>query len=125
MSANGDTISVPTTPSKIIVGFAFGRVFRACSICYSRCACRLHKLREWFPGVPTMALTATATPRVQKDIITNLHMSNACVFSQSFNRSNLFYEVRPKKGDKKVTAFPARALVVFLCQAHCWRRVSC
>jgi len=49
-----------------------------------------------------MALTATATPRVRKDILTNLHMTKACAFSQSFNRVNLYYEVRPKKSDKKV-----------------------
>ena len=45
---------------------------------------------------PVIALTATATPKVQHDIQKNLGMSDAAVFKSSFNRSNLFYEVRPK-----------------------------
>jgi len=43
-----------------------------------------------------MALTATATPKVQKDIQKNLNMQNAQVFISSFNRPNLYYEIRPK-----------------------------
>lgn len=46
--------------------------------------------------VPVMALTATATPKVQKDIQKNLGMADASVFISSFNRTNLYYEVRPK-----------------------------
>ncbi|MEH0007739.1 MAG: ATP-dependent DNA helicase RecQ [Flavobacteriales bacterium] len=45
---------------------------------------------------PIIALTATATPKVQEDIQKNLGMVNAAVFKDSFNRPNLFYEVRPK-----------------------------
>ena len=45
---------------------------------------------------PMIALTATATPKVQHDIQKNLGMMKATVFSSSFNRSNLYYEVRPK-----------------------------
>jgi len=45
---------------------------------------------------PLIALTATATPKVQHDIQKNLGMLNATVFKSSFNRSNLYYEVRPK-----------------------------
>ena len=45
---------------------------------------------------PLIALTATATPKVQMDIQKNLGMSDAVVFKSSFNRSNLFYEIRPK-----------------------------
>ncbi|WP_290376627.1 RecQ family ATP-dependent DNA helicase, partial [Duncaniella muris] len=45
---------------------------------------------------PMIALTATATPKVQHDIQKNLGMQNAKVFKSSFNRSNLYYEVRPK-----------------------------
>ncbi len=46
--------------------------------------------------VPVIGLTATATPKVQEDILKNLDMSNAVTFKASFNRPNLFYEVRTK-----------------------------
>jgi len=46
--------------------------------------------------IPVMALTATATPKVQLDIQKNLGMTDAKVFKSSFNRPNLFYDVRPK-----------------------------
>lgn len=45
---------------------------------------------------PVIALTATATPKVQHDIQKNLGMQNAEIFKSSFNRANLYYEVRPK-----------------------------
>ena len=45
---------------------------------------------------PVIALTATATPKVQHDIQKNLGMLNASVYKSSFNRANLYYEVRPK-----------------------------
>ena len=48
---------------------------------------------------PIIALTATATPKVQHDIQKNLAMTNATVFKSSFNRPNLYYEVRPKTKD--------------------------
>jgi len=47
-------------------------------------------------AAPLIALTATATPKVQHDIQKNLGMLNATVFKSSFNRANLYYEVRPK-----------------------------
>ena len=46
--------------------------------------------------IPMIALTATATPKVQEDIIKNLGMREAQLFKASFNRPNLYYEVRPK-----------------------------
>ncbi len=49
--------------------------------------------------VPIIALTATATPKVQLDIQKNLNMMNASIFKSSFNRPNLYYEVRPKSRD--------------------------
>ncbi|MGM9803675.1 MAG: DNA helicase RecQ [Muribaculaceae bacterium] len=48
---------------------------------------------------PVIALTATATPKVQHDIQKNLGMTNVTVFKSSFNRPNLYYEVRPKTKD--------------------------
>ena len=48
------------------------------------------------PKVPILTLTASATPKVQQDIIKNLGMENANTFISSFNRPNLYYEVRPK-----------------------------
>ncbi len=47
-------------------------------------------------NIPIIALTATATPKVQEDILKNLSINDAKVFKASFNRPNLFYEVRPK-----------------------------
>ncbi|KAM3870622.1 recQ-like DNA helicase BLM [Diretmus argenteus] len=61
---------------------------------------RLHELRQKFPQVPIMALTATATPRVQKDILNQLQMTRPQVFTMSFNRTNLKYYVLPKKPKK-------------------------
>ncbi|PIE87794.1 MAG: DNA helicase RecQ [Bacteroidetes bacterium] len=46
--------------------------------------------------VPVIALTATATPKVRQDIIKNLEMNDATLYKSSFNRKNLYYEVRPK-----------------------------
>lgn len=47
-------------------------------------------------SVPIMALTATATPKVQEDIIKILQLEKAQIFASSFNRPNLYYEIRPK-----------------------------
>ena len=49
--------------------------------------------------VPIIGLTATATPKVQEDILKNLSMTDARTFKASFNRANLFYDVRPKTKD--------------------------
>ena len=50
-------------------------------------------------NIPIMALTATATKKVQEDIIKNLRMENPQIFKASFNRSNLYYEVRAKTAE--------------------------
>jgi ATP-dependent DNA helicase RecQ len=62
---------------------------------------RLRPIIDKVGNVPVMALTATATPKVQQDIQKNLGMLNANVFKSSFNRANLYYEVRPKQNVNK------------------------
>ena len=57
---------------------------------------QLDVLRERFPDVPIMALTATATTAVKQDIVKSLQIPNVLVFQMSFNRPNLTYEVRAK-----------------------------
>lgn len=57
---------------------------------------QLHRLRATFPTVPMMALTATATARVRQDIVQQLQLTEPGIFVASFNRPNLYYEVRPK-----------------------------
>jgi len=58
-----------------------------------------HIIDDIDPGLPIIALTATATQKVQEDIIKNLHIQGANVFKASFNRPNLFYEVKHKTKD--------------------------
>lgn len=48
------------------------------------------------PNIPVVALTATATPKVQSDIVKNLGLRNPEIFISSFNRDNLYYEIKPK-----------------------------
>lgn len=68
---------------------------------------------------PIVALTATATPKVQHDIQKNLGMMDAVVFKSSFNRSNLYYEVRPKTQDvdkdivKYIKSNPGKSGIVY------------
>ncbi|HYG52700.1 MAG TPA: DNA helicase RecQ [Flavobacteriales bacterium] len=57
---------------------------------------RLRPMFDRIGNVPIMALTATATPKVQADVQKNLGMMDATLFKASFNRANLFYEVQPK-----------------------------
>ncbi|MCE2733550.1 MAG: DNA helicase RecQ [Flammeovirgaceae bacterium] len=62
---------------------------------------RIKTMIQQLGNLPVIALTATATPKVQLDIQRNLQMEEADVFISSFNRKNLYYEVRPKKETKK------------------------
>ncbi len=62
---------------------------------------RIKSILEQLGNISVIALTATATPKVQLDIQKNLDMENAKLFQTSFNRDNLYYEVRPKQQAKK------------------------
>ena len=62
---------------------------------------RIRPIVEEIGKAPIIALTATATPKVQNDIQKNLEMLDAQVFKSSFNRPNLYYEVRPKVDQQK------------------------
>lgn len=62
---------------------------------------RIKSIIKDLGNIPIVALTATATPKVQLDIKKNLEMEDAAVFQSSFNRTNLIYEVKPKKQAKK------------------------
>ena len=66
----------------------------------------LKDLREDFPSVPVIALTATATVKVREDIVRHLKLENAKLFQSSFNRENLIYHVWPKQNTfKTLTQF--------------------
>ena len=56
----------------------------------------MNRLKRDYPGIPLIALTATANDRVKRDILDNLGMRDCLTLTQSFNRPNLKYEVRPK-----------------------------
>lgn len=62
---------------------------------------KIKTIVEMLGNPPVIALTATATPKVQVDIQKNLQMEDAVLYKSSFNRKNLYYEVRPKTGAKK------------------------
>ena len=62
---------------------------------------RIRNIIEEISVAPIIALTATATPKVQSDIIRNLGMTDATVFKSSFNRPNLYYEIRDKQDPKR------------------------
>ncbi len=59
----------------------------------------LTRLKRDFPGVPRIALTATADPRTRADILLALDMADAAVFASSFHRSNLHIAAQPKNGE--------------------------
>ncbi|MDA3886599.1 MAG: ATP-dependent DNA helicase [Candidatus Delongbacteria bacterium] len=58
---------------------------------------KLNQLKEHFPNTPLIALTSTAIPQVQNDIIRQLNMENSKLYKTSVNRKNLLYRVMPKK----------------------------
>mgnify|MGYP002515750498 CR=1 FL=1 len=67
---------------------------------------RIRPIADEIGKAPIIALTATATPKVQNDIIKNLGIRDACVFKSSFDRPNLYYEIRDKiDQDKDIIRF--------------------
>ncbi len=58
---------------------------------------QLAVLREKYPQVPMIALTATANPKVREDIVSQLKLKEPSIYCASFDRKNLYYEIRPKK----------------------------
>ncbi|MBR5103578.1 MAG: DNA helicase RecQ [Bacteroidales bacterium] len=62
---------------------------------------RIRNIVEEIGLAPIIALTATATPKVQSDILKNLGMPDATIFKSSFNRPNLYYEIRDKSDPKR------------------------
>jgi len=58
---------------------------------------KLNLLKTNFPTVPLIALTSTAIPQVQNDIVNQLNMAAPKIYRSSLNRKNLFYQIRPKK----------------------------
>ncbi|KAJ7684805.1 DNA helicase [Mycena polygramma] len=68
----------------------------------------LHTLRDDYPDVPIMALTATADPKTVDDILARLQLQNPAVFRQSFNRTNLYYAVLPKRSLDDMVSFIKR-----------------
>ena len=78
----------------------------------------LDLLRTYFPGVPVMALTATANPRVRDDIIKHLRLAGGKLFQSSFDRANLTYRVAQKKKAfdqllAEVRARPQASVIVY------------
>ena len=79
---------------------------------------RIRTIIEDIGVAPVIALTATATPKVQSDIIRNLGMMNATVFKSSFNRPNLYYEIRDKSDPKRdiikyIKQHPGRSGIIY------------
>ncbi|MEO1450712.1 MAG: DNA helicase RecQ, partial [Bacteroidota bacterium] len=64
---------------------------------------RIREILGHLGNVPVIALTATATPKVRQDILHNLQIKGAEVFLTSFNRHNLYYEIRPKVNSSHAT----------------------
>ena len=78
-----------------------------------------HTVKKIDPKIKITALTATATPKVQDDIIKTLELADSKIFKSSFNRPNLFYEIRKKDSsiDKQIISFiknnPAKSGIIY------------
>jgi ATP-dependent DNA helicase RecQ len=78
----------------------------------------LSKLRENFPNIPIIALTATATQKVRDDIVKQLNLPKPHIFTSSFNRENLSYEVLPKKESfgtilSLIELYPKESVIIY------------
>jgi len=78
----------------------------------------LHELREYFPGVPRMALTATATELTRAEIVERLALSRAEILVSGFDRPNIRYEVQPKANgsgqlERFLSQYPKEAGIVY------------
>ena len=77
---------------------------------YRNLAC----IRDWFPSVPVVALTATATPAMIDDIVKNLHLRHPQLFRTGFNRPNLQYDVIPRESEADVVRLLSKYYRPFL-----------
>lgn len=78
----------------------------------------LSKLRSTFPNIPIIALTATATVKVRDDIVKQLNLPSPHIFTSSFNRQNLSYEVLPKKDSfgtilSLIEQYPGESVIIY------------
>ncbi|MFT7644731.1 MAG: ATP-dependent DNA helicase RecQ [Candidatus Paceibacteria bacterium] len=78
----------------------------------------LNKLRTNFPNIPIIALTATATQKVREDIVKQLDLPKPNIFTSSFNRQNLSYEVLPKKESfnsilSLIELYPKESVIIY------------
>ena len=79
---------------------------------------RIRNIIDDIGNAPVIALTATATPKVQSDILKNLGIPDATVFKSSFNRPNLYYEIRDKSDPKRdiikyIRQHPGRSGIIY------------
>jgi RecQ family ATP-dependent DNA helicase len=89
----------------------------------------LDLLRTQFPGIPMLALTATANPRVRDDIVNHLRLGRGRIFQSSFNRENLTYRVVPKKKafDRllaEIRSRPDEAVIIYCFSRNATEKVS-
>jgi bloom syndrome protein len=87
---------------------------------------KLSYFKTSFPAVPVLALTATATARVQHDVVAQLGLKSCLLFRSSFNRPNLRYEVRKKpKGPKTLEDMGSMIVSKFSTKLGSKRRLQC
>ena len=88
---------------------------------------KIRTIIDQIQPAPMIALTATATPKVQSDILKNLRIQDAKVFKSSFNRPNLYYEVRDKVDPEKdiirfIRQNPGKSGIIYCLSRKRWRK---